>query len=77
MLEDCKTSRKKNKGVTSVRLLSKKSMAVTMVVGSQAKQAEQKMYAVTMVVVSIRVVKRYVKKCVTKLASNFFKQQRG
>ena len=47
-------------------LLSKKSMAVTMVVSSQAKQAEQKMYAVTMVVVSIRVVKRYVKKCCNK-----------
>ena len=47
-------------------LLSEKSMGVTMVVGSQAKQAEQKMYAVTMVVVSIRVVKRYVKKCCNK-----------
>ena len=30
MLEDCKTSCKKNKGVTSLRLLSEKSMAITM-----------------------------------------------
>ena len=30
MLKDCKTSCKKNKGVTSVWLLSEKSMAVTM-----------------------------------------------
>ena len=45
LLKDCKTSRKKNKGVTSVWLLSEKSMAVTMVA------------------VSIRVVKRYAKKC--------------
>ena len=30
LLKDCKTSRKKNKGVTSVWLLSEKSMAVTM-----------------------------------------------
>jgi hypothetical protein len=30
LLEDCKTSRKKNKGVTSVWLLSEKSMAITM-----------------------------------------------
>jgi len=30
LLKDCKTSCKKNKGVTSVWLLSEKSMAVTM-----------------------------------------------
>jgi len=30
LLEDCKTSRKKNKGVTSLWLLSEKSMAITM-----------------------------------------------
>ena len=30
MLEDCKTSCKKNKGVASLRLLSEKSMAITM-----------------------------------------------
>jgi len=30
LLKNCKTSRKKNKGVTSVWLLSEKSMAVTM-----------------------------------------------
>ena len=30
MLKDCKTSCKKNKGVTSVWLLSEKSIAVTM-----------------------------------------------
>jgi len=30
LLKDCKTSRKKNKGVTSVWLLSEKSMAITM-----------------------------------------------
>ena len=48
LLEDCKTSCEKNKGVTSVWLLSEKSMAVTMVA------------------VSIRVVKRYAKKCCNK-----------
>jgi len=30
LLEDCKTSYKKNKGVASLRLLSEKSMAITM-----------------------------------------------
>jgi len=30
LLEDCKTSSKKNKGVASLWLLSEKSMAVTM-----------------------------------------------
>jgi len=30
LLKDCKTSCKKNKGVTSVWLLSEKSMAITM-----------------------------------------------
>jgi hypothetical protein len=30
LLKDCKTSRKKNKGVASLWLLSEKSMAVTM-----------------------------------------------
>jgi len=30
LLEDCKTSSKKNKGVTSLWLLSEKSMAITM-----------------------------------------------
>jgi len=30
LLEDCKTSRKKNKGITSLWLLSEKSMAITM-----------------------------------------------
>jgi len=30
LLEDCKTSCKKNKGVTSLWLLSEKSMAITM-----------------------------------------------
>jgi len=35
LLEDCKTSSKKNKGVTSVWLLSEKSMGVTMVAVQQ------------------------------------------
>ena len=35
MLKDCKTSCKKNKGVTSVWLLSEKSMGVTMVAVQQ------------------------------------------
>jgi len=35
LLEDCKTSRKKNKGVTSLWLLSEKSMAITMVAVQQ------------------------------------------
>jgi len=30
LLKDCKTSRKKNKGVASLWLLSEKSMAITM-----------------------------------------------
>ena len=48
MFKDCKTSYEKNKGVTSVWLLSETSMGVTMVA------------------VSIRVVKRYAKKCCNK-----------
>jgi len=35
LLEDCKTSCKKNKGVTSLWLLSEKSMAITMVAVQQ------------------------------------------
>ena len=59
LLKDCKTSCKKNKGVTSVWLLSEKSMAVTMA-------AVQQGYLMVM-----------QKNVVTKLASNFFKQQQS
>ena len=59
LLKDCKTSRKKNKGVTSVRLLSEKSMAITMAAVQQG---------------FLNVLQKNV---ATKLASNFFKQQRG
>ena len=47
MLKDCKTSCKKNKGVTSVWLLSEKSMAVTMAAVQQGFLNVLQKYVVT------------------------------
>jgi hypothetical protein len=59
LLEDSKTPCKKNKGVTSLWLLSEKSMAITMAAVQQG---------------FLNVLQKNV---VTKLASNFFKQQQS
>jgi len=61
LLKDCKTSRKKNKGVASLWLLSEKSMAIT----------------ITMAAVQQGFLNILQKNVATKLASNFFKQQQS
>ena len=57
MLEDCKTSSKKNKGVTSVWLLSENTMGVTMV-------AVQRGYLMVMQKnVATKLQSKYFKQC--------------
>jgi len=66
LLEDCKTSSKKNKGVTSMWLLSEKSMGVTMV-------AVQQGY---LMVMQENVVTNLARKFFKKQQSKYFKQHR-